>query len=78
MDRNQTTSAREAWAKARRRGDEEGTARLLRDLQRAAKREAEERTRAFGEHRRRRAEISDRAGLRSNRTLLGTAYFWLE
>jgi superfamily II DNA or RNA helicase len=73
-----TRQARDGWKKAREKGDADAIERAFRELRRAMDREHDGRGRAAEVRKRRLAELDARNSLGVTRTLVGTAYFWLE
>jgi hypothetical protein len=66
------------WKKARSRRDADDTRRLFRDLERALRAEHEGRQSALAQRRTRLQEIEQQRDLQTTRTLVQTAYFWLD
>ncbi len=76
--RRTTTDAQAVWRDARLSAAAGEARRTFRDLERAMSREAEGRVQALERRRQSLAEIEAKSQLDVTRTLVATAYFWLE
>jgi hypothetical protein len=73
-----TANAEASWKRARENDDRAEVVRTARELERALEREAVDRRTALSRRLERLAELEGRGGVAMNRTLVATAYFWLE
>jgi len=75
---SRTELARASWRRARERGEPGDAERAFRELSRTLEREGTERKRSIARRQERHRELEKSGQLHMARTLIATAYFWLE